>query len=141
MSRRKKVNIEGNQKEYRKKLDKECNVLAREICFIIYKYKCQKPGCASNNKVLQPHHIFTREHWHIKWDWRNLLPLHPGCHRFWAHKYPDQTYALMEKLLGKEEWDKLVLKKNTGLFKRSIQNLEFMKQKLECDLERLKSAN
>ena len=140
MQRRKKVRIEDNQKEYRKKLDKECNSLAREICFILYKNKCQKPGCTSKQQILQAHHIFTREIKQVKWDWRNLIPLHPGCHKFWAHKCPDETYKLMERFLGKQEWDKLVLKKNCGYFKYTIQNLEFMKQKLEANLDRLKSS-
>lgn len=134
----KKPNIGKKTDNYKKSLVKKCDSLAREICFLVYRNKCQKPGCASTQTTLQPHHIFTRGLWHVRWDWRNLIPLHPGCHKFWAHKYPDLTYVLLVRLLGRDEFGKLLLLKNTGKFKRSVENLELMKVNLEQKLAKVK---
>ena len=123
------------EKRYKKRLVRDCDNLAREICFKTYGKRCLKPGCKSDNTVIQWCHVFTRSLWHVRWDVRNSVPLHPGCHHYWAHKHPDEFAKLVEKLLGSEEYNKLVIAKNSGTFKRSVSNLENMKAVLEAKLK------
>jgi hypothetical protein len=88
--------IKQGQKD-KKKLEKQCHELWREICFLRAKGKCEYQGC--HNEATQPHHIKTKGAYpHLRHDIENSMalcyPHHKG--RYGAHS----DINFKDKILG-----------------------------------------
>lgn len=52
-------------------------------------------------------HIFTRSRHNTRWLSKNAIALCKGCHKFWAHKYPDQFRDWNIERMGEVEYTAL----------------------------------
>lgn len=117
----KKYVIDNSDK--RKRLIKECDKLASELCLKRDEYTCRYCGRKGNTA----HHIFSRKFASLRWDLNNLLTLCPGCHRYQAHGYGIHTF--IDWLKENVKYELLKIQKN-NYFKTDINNLKLMKIKL-----------
>lgn len=114
-----------------KRLDELCSLIVRK------RGRCQKPGCQCDSMVFQCCHIFTRKRRSTRWDFDNLMCMHPGCHKFWWHVEVVEAAAFAKKLLGEEKFYALERKSNTTKKWTITELLE-----LEVQLrDRLREAN
>jgi len=94
--------------------DNRLNTLFADVVNVIWGYKCAFCGCLYN---LEAHHIRSRTHLLLKWNWRNGILLCNGngkgesCHRL------AETKAGVDKIItiiGQEWYDHLVRLSNSN---------------------------
>jgi len=125
-------------KNRKKKLQKECHKLWREIVFLKAGYKCEYYGC--NNEATQPHHVKTKGHCpHLRYDPDNGIAL---C--YYHHKGRDGAHSdihFKDKILGKypgykairtEQWIEL-LDRKAGTTQKLDLEMEFLYLKNKLD--------
>ena len=105
------INADKNKK---KRLQKRCHELWREIVFARANYKCEYPGC-TNTHQLNPHHYRTKGAFpHLKYDIDNGIALcswHHTLGGYSAHKDPNFKDILIGSGVRTKEWaSKLDLK-------------------------------
>ena len=121
-------------KKRRKALIKACDKLVRQLVFHRDQNTCQY--CGKQPEKLDPHHIYGRRIYSLRWVLDNLITLCSGCHMQIAHAQPVVFIEYIRCRLGDNGLDKLKLKKNST-FKTSVSNLELFKLKLERENEKI----
>lgn len=84
-------------------------------------YRCQKCGKLCRIKgvwiaSLQASHYWTRNHWNVRYDERNVIPLCDPCHRRMGEykRNEDGEYDLwMKERLGEDGYKRLKIDANT----------------------------
>lgn len=123
--------IKGSQQE-RKKLEKECHKLWREILYLRAGYKCEYYGC--HREATQPHHIKTKGHCrHLRFDPDNGMALCYPHHKG-SNDAAHSDIHFKDKILGKypgfkairtEQWLELLDRKSGATQKLDL-NMEFL---------------
>jgi hypothetical protein len=94
-----------------KKLDKLWGLAIRKRANDL----CEKCGKPANN----PHHIFGRKNFSVRWDLENGICLCSGCHtmnRWSAHQAPTWFSDWLKEKRGEEWYDNLLVRANRVAF-------------------------
>ena len=118
----------------KKELETQCDALARELVFLRDRFRCRR----CRGEGVQWAHFIGRANWAVRWNTFNALSLCNDC-RKWAHKYPLAFKSFMVKEIGIDDINKLNEIART-YFKRSIENLESIKQELLREFNGLKNG-
>ncbi len=117
----------------KKRLEKECLSLWREIGLLKAKNKCEFNICRNTNN-LNAHHIFSKGRFkHLKYDVDNCLILCPDHHTLGkesAHK----DIFFKDKITGKKDGYK---EARSGLFLIMLERKAMSVYKLDLDMEYL----
>ena len=92
--------------------------------------KCLLCGKEANIKELDCHHfIHGRGNFKYRWDFKNCVSLHKGCHRFKIHNSANTPHLeqlkknVIGNILTQEEYEEIVWDKTIGT-KHTIPELE-----------------
>ena len=106
----------------------EVDALSRELAYLTWGTDCRWPLCKSPQEGIQWHHFITRDVWSVRWDPRNLIPLHAGCHKYGIHgKHSHLGIDIMVGRLGVEGFEKFMRDKNDN----SLEKVKDQKNKLD----------
>jgi len=122
-----------------KKLNDHLDDLWRKMILLRDGNQCQKCGkrksLGSGNSI-QPHHIYGRSNFRVRWNPTNGIALCGGCHtltNYSAHKAPIDFINWLKKERGEEWWLKLSEEANKEGGSRKWTIME--KKDLEIELE------
>ena len=96
-----------------KKLNDRLDDLWRKIIVLRDGNQCKKCGkrkALGKGNSIQPHHIYGRSNFRVRWDLSNGIALCGGCHtltNYSAHKAPIDFINWLKKERGEEWWIKL----------------------------------
>ena len=122
-----------------KKLNDNLDDLWRKIILLRDGNQCKKCGkrkAPGKGNSIQPHHIYGRSNFRVRWDLSNGIALCGGCHiltNYAAHKAPIDFINWLKKLRGEEWWIKLSEEANKEGGSRKWTIME--KKDLEIELE------
>jgi len=128
-----------------KKLNDHLDDLWRKIILLRDDNQCQKCGkrkSPGRGNSIQPHHIYGRSNFRVRWDLSNGIALCGGCHtltNYSAHKAPIDFINWLKKERGEEWWLKLSEEANKegGSRKWTIQEKKDLEIELEWTLHKL----
>jgi len=117
---------------------KEVDALSRELAYLMWGGYCHWPLCKTQEKAIQWHHFITRDVWAVRWDPRNLIPLHAGCHLYGIHgKHSHLGMDIMIKRLTPDGFDKFMQDKNDNSIKRNLETLLRVEAHLKSEITRV----
>ncbi len=124
------INFFKNQK---KRLEKDCHELWREICFLKAKGKCEYPLC--DNEATQPHHLKTKGAYpHLRQNIDNSMALCYYHHKGGKGAHSDINFKdiiIANGIRTKEFFDKLE-RKADGKYKLDLKREKiYLKQTLD----------
>lgn len=125
------------KKNTKKKLQKECLSIWREIVILMYGNHCLWPHIKEHVGPIQVHHIFHQGLYKsLKYDPINGFPLCRGAHCF-CSKQTEREFDLWFSKAYPDRWDYLLQNRNK-IFKETIQSLTAVKWGLLITLEKYK---
>ena len=106
--------------------------------------RCEKKGVIGRGTTTNPHHIFGRSNFRVRWDLRNGIALCAGHHTLtnWsAHKNPMWFIKMLTKLRGEEWYNELMKEamKDGMSIHHSMEDLEKIKEELTGELSLCKN--
>jgi hypothetical protein len=119
-------------KSNRKKLEKECHEIWREIVFRRANYKCEYYGC--HREATQPHHVKTKGHCsHLRFDPANGIALCYPHHKG-SNEAAHSDINFKDKILGRYPGYKAI---RTEQWFELLERKAYSGQKLDLEMERL----